>query len=74
MYRVQGGGEGGEGKTHSEHHAALLGGLAEASLLLIAPDALNVVPPVGVVGLVVRDVELAHRVQLPRWLRYGRSL
>ena len=50
----------GNGRTYGEHHASLLDGLAEARLLLVPPDTLNVVPPVRVVRFMVRDVELAH--------------
>ena len=47
-------------RTYGEAHAAVRCGLGEPRGLLVAPDALDVVPPVRMIGLVVGDIELSH--------------
>jgi hypothetical protein len=46
--------------THNQQHASFRSFFFQTSLLLIFPDAFNVIPPIWVVGLVMSDVQLAH--------------
>lgn len=49
------------GKTHRKQHPPFLCRLLHPRLLLVLPHALDVVTAVGVVRLVVCDVQLTHR-------------
>ena len=46
--------------TYSKHDSTLFLSFFEFRFLFIAPDALDVISSIGVVGFVVGDVELAH--------------
>ena len=46
--------------TYGKHDPAVFLGFFELGFLFIAPNAFDVISPIGMVGFVVGDVELAH--------------
>jgi len=46
--------------AYSQQHASFRSSLFQLSLLLIFPDAFNVISPIRVIGFVMSDVQLAH--------------
>ena len=48
------------GFTHCKHHPSFLYRLFQPGFLFIAANALNVIPPIRMVGLVMGNVQFAH--------------